>query len=119
LYRQVLAYGMVLMRTLVLQLPYKDTQCGFKALNISTAKRIFTIMKQVHPLKAINYPTTNPGFDLEILYLARKLGYRITEIPVLWQYRESKRVTFIKDAINGLKELFLVRYRSLTGAYKI
>lgn len=119
LFRQILAYGLVLVRSIVLRLPYKDTQCGFKALTHSAANRIFKIMKQVHPLSPINYPTTNPGFDLEILYLARKLGFRVTEVPVIWFYRESKRVTFVKDAINGIKELLLVRYRSVINAYKI
>lgn len=119
LFRQVLAYGMILMRTLVLRLPYRDTQCGFKALTRPAAQKIFTTMKHVHPLTSINYPTTNPGFDLEILYLARKFGFSVTEVPVQWFYRESKRVAFFKDAVNGMKELFLVRYRSLTKAYKI
>jgi dolichyl-phosphate beta-glucosyltransferase len=76
-------------------------------------------MKQVHPLKAVGYPTTNPGFDLEILYLARKFGFPVGVVPVQWFYRESKRVTFFKDAINGIKELLLVRWRSLTNAYGI
>jgi dolichyl-phosphate beta-glucosyltransferase len=119
LFRQILAYGMVLMRTLVLQLPYRDSQCGFKALTNSAAQKIFTTMKRIHPLKAINYPTTNPGFDLEILYLARKFKFKVSEVPVSWVYRESKRVSFFKDAVNGLKELFLVRWRSLTNAYQI
>lgn len=119
LFRQILAYGNVLMRTLVLQLPYRDTQCGFKALTRTAAQKIFPIMKSVHPLKTITYPTTNPGFDLEILYLARKFNYRISEVKVNWFYRESKRVSFFKDAINGIRELLVVRWRSWTNTYKI
>jgi glycosyltransferase involved in cell wall biosynthesis len=118
LFRQVLAYGMVVFRTLILQLPYKDTQCGFKALKSDAAKRIFNTMKQVHPLKTITYPTTNPGFDLEILFLARKFGYQVGQVPVKWTYRESKRVSFVKDAINGIKELLIVRYRAMTNIYQ-
>ena len=119
LFRQVLAFGMVVLRTLVLQLPIRDSQCGFKAFTREAARKIFSILKIVHPLKVITYPTTNPGFDLEILYLARKLKFKIDEVPVTWYYRESKRVTFFKDAVNGLKELLLVRWRSFTKAYKI
>jgi hypothetical protein len=107
------------MRTLVLQLPYRDTQCGFKAFTFAAANKIFPVMRRVHPLSAIDYPTTNPGFDLEILYLARRLGYRVGQVPVTWYYRESKRVSFIKDAVNGLKELLLVRYRSWINSYQI
>jgi dolichyl-phosphate beta-glucosyltransferase len=100
-------------------LPYRDTQCGFKALTRQASAKIFSVMKSVHPPKAIDYPATNPGFDLEILYLARKLGFKVREVPVSWIYRESRRVSFVKDAVNGLKELFLVRWRSITNGYKI
>lgn len=118
MFRQILAFGMVVLRTLVLRLPVKDSQCGFKAFTNAAAKTIFTRLQKVHPSQEINYASTNPGFDLEILYLARKLNFKIAEVPVMWSYRESKRVAFVKDAINGLKELFLVRYRSLTNQYK-
>jgi glycosyltransferase involved in cell wall biosynthesis len=119
LYRQILAYGMVVIRTLLLRLPFKDTQCGFKAFKKAPAIRIFRIMEKVHPSKTITQPAVNPGFDVELLYLGRKLGYKIAEVPVDWFHQDSKRVTFIKDAVNGLKELFLIRFRSLTNAYKI
>lgn len=119
LFRQILAMGMVVFRTLILQLPYRDSQCGFKAFSRRAADRIFMALRQVHPVKPIDYPTTNPGFDLEILYLARKCHYLTAEVPVTWEYRESKRVTFVKDAINGIRELFLVRYRSLANVYRI
>jgi len=117
LFRQVLAYGMVFLRTLILQLPFRDTQCGFKAFTQKSARAIFPVLARVHPLKIIDYPTTNPGFDLEILYLARKLGFKIAQVPVAWHYRASRRVSFIKDAVGGFKELLLVRYRSLTNQY--
>lgn len=119
MFRQILAFGMVILRTLVLRLPVRDSQCGFKAFTKEAAEKIFTILKEVHPPVVINYPATNPGFDLEILYLARKLNFKLAEVPVIWRYRESKRVTFGADAVNGLKELLLVRWRSLTKAYKI
>jgi dolichyl-phosphate beta-glucosyltransferase len=118
LFRQILAFSMVFLRTLILRLPVRDSQCGFKAFTQKASRDIFTRLKKVHPPLPISYASTNPGFDLEILYLARKLGYKVAEVPVIWHYHESKRVTFRKDAINGLKELFLVRYRSLTNQYK-
>lgn len=71
------------------------------------------------PPQSINGPSTNPGFDVEFLFLARKLGYQIAEVPVLWTHHDSNRVSFFKDSVNGLKELLLIRWRSLTGAYKI
>ncbi len=119
LFRQALAYGMIVVRTLLLNLPFRDTQCGFKAFKKTAADKIFKIMEQAHPAQNIDHPAVNPGFDVELLYLGRKLGYKITEVPVTWFHRESKRVSFFKDAIGGIKELLLIRYRSLTDAYKI
>lgn len=117
LYRQILAYGMVFLRLLILRLPYKDTQCGFKAFKKDTAKRIFSILQKIHPRRIVVGGVVNPGFDVEILYLGRKLGMTISEVPVAWQYENSKRVRFVKDAIAGVSELLLVRWRSLTNRY--
>jgi glycosyltransferase involved in cell wall biosynthesis len=118
-YRQILARGMVIFRFIILRLPFKDTQCGFKAFQKTAAVKIFSIMQTAHPPKSIHGPSTNPGFDVEFLYLARKLGLKIAEVPVLWTHQKSNRVSFIKDSINGLKELLLIRWRSVTKAYKI
>lgn len=117
LFRQILAGGMITLRALILRLPFKDTQCGFKAFSAEAAKKIFTIMHKLNPPQVITGPAVNPGFDVELLYLGRKLGFKIAEIPVAWRYQESRRVSFVKDAIAGLQGLLIVRYRSLTGKY--
>ncbi len=119
LFRQVLALGQVLVRAIILRLPFNDTQCGFKAFSSEAVQKIFTMMNKLNPPQVITGPAVTPGFDVEMLYLGRKLGYKIAEIPVAWRYQESRRVSFAKDMIAGLKGLFLVRLRSLTGVYKV
>lgn len=119
MFRQILAYGQVIMRALVLRLPFKDTQCGFKAFTHDSAQKIFKLMNKINPPQVIVGPAVTPGFDVELLYLGRKFGYRIAEVPVSWRYQESRRVRFVKDMLDGLRGLFLVRLRSLTNAYKI
>jgi len=119
LYRQILAYGMITLRFLILNLPYKDTQCGFKAFEHGAITKIFKVLAGIHKFKPIVGGAVNPGFDVEILYLARKFKFKTIELPVSWQYENSKRVRFVKDAISGLCELLLVRIRSLTNAYHI
>lgn len=77
----------------------KDTQCGFKAFNRSTTEKIFE--KQV---------IFGFGFDVELLYLARKLSLRVAEVPVLWFNDEASKVNPIKDSIVTLYELFKIRF---------
>lgn len=117
LFRQILATGMIILRSIILRLPFKDTQCGFKAFSKDAAYKIFTIMHKINPPKEIVGPAVNPGFDVELLYLGRKLGYKIAEIPVDWHYQETRRVSFVKDAIAGITGLVLVRIRSLSNQY--
>lgn len=120
LYRQVLAYGMVFMRTVLLRLPYKDTQCGFKAFTRESAGKIFSILSPLRMGKStLSGAAVNPGFDVEILYIGRKLGYKISEVPVEWHHFKSNRVRFFRDAISGIRELLLVRWRSLTNSYNL
>lgn len=119
LFRKILAYGMVTLRTLILRLPFRDTQCGFKAFTNTSARKIFTIMNKIHSPKIISGPAVNPGFDIEMLYLGRKLGYKIAEVPVSWRHQETRRVSFVRDAIAGVTELLLVRWRALTNAYDL
>lgn len=116
-YRQVLAYGMVVFRTLLLNLPYRDTQCGFKAFSQKAASVLFAKMKKIHPAKVIVGPAVNPGFDVELLYLGRKLGFKIAQVPVDWHHQKSVRVRFLRDAVSGISELLLVRFRSFTKIY--
>lgn len=117
LFRQILAYGNILLRTLILRLPFRDTQCGFKALKAEPAKKIFTLMRKLRPIITIEGPAVDPGFDVELLYLGRKFGYKIGEVTVVWHHQETRRVRFFYDMISGIKGLLLVRFRSFTNAY--
>ena len=63
---------------MVLGVNFKDTQCGFKAFRRSAAELVFT-QQQIETW----------GFDPELLYLAKKAGLRIVEIPVYWAHSED------------------------------
>lgn len=117
LFRQILAYGNVILRTIILRLPFRDTQCGFKALKADAAKKIFTLMRKLRPVVTVEGPAVDPGFDVELLYLGRKFGYKISEVMVDWHHQETKRVRFFYDMISGIKGLLLVRFRSITNKY--
>lgn len=115
LIRKLMAFGFVILRTLILRLPYRDTQCGFKALN-NEAKKVFKKMR-VFGEKARSTGVT-AGFDLEMLYLARKNGFKVAEVPVKWEHKGTERVSPIKDSLQAIRDLLRVRINALMGVYK-
>jgi glycosyltransferase involved in cell wall biosynthesis len=119
LIRKVMAYGFSILRLLILRLPYKDTQCGFKAFSDSAAEEIFKRLEIFSSKNKSEGASVTAGFDLEILYIARKLGYKVAEVPVDWHHKEGTRVNPVKDSIEGLRGLLMVRLNSLQGKYKV
>ncbi len=75
-----------------------DTQCGFKLFRRHAARNIFS-RSQVD----------NFSFDVEALYIGRRLGYHIVESPVRWAHQEGSKVRFVRDAWRMLMTLLLIR----------
>ncbi len=107
-YRQLLGRAANLLIQAVLLPGISDTQCGFKVFKKEVAKKLFSLSK-----------IGGWGFDIEILALARKFGYKIKEAPVNWYEAGKSRLRPIKAAIRTLKELFKIKYWILTNKYKI
>lgn len=96
----------------------QDTQCGFKAFRRAAACDLFANM-QLYRLDASG-PVKGAlltGFDVEILFLARKWGYRIAEVPVHWFYGAESKVHPIKDSWRNLRDVLLVRWNDMRGRY--
>ena len=90
----------------VMGLPFKDTQCGFKAFRRDAAQTIFRLQT-----------IERWGFDPEILFIARKLKYTIVEVPVTWGHDERSRISYLKDGLQMLQEMGQIRANSLRGRY--
>jgi len=105
-YRQFLGRVFNLALRVVLGLNYKDTQCGFKAFTPRAAQAIF-------PLQKIE----RWAFDPELLYLARKFGFTIKEVPVKWSHREGTRIHPFWDGLRMFCELLRIRWNALSGEY--
>lgn len=84
----------------------QDTQCGFKCFSQRAAHQVF-------PLQTID----GWGFDVEVLYIAQRHNLPIVEIPVNWYYGADSRVSPLRDTINMLKELLLIRRNGRKGLY--
>ncbi len=126
LVRKLMAYGFAVLRTLVLRLPYRDTQCGFKAFRKEAAQKIFKRMKIFTPIKSgfnekhvSKGAGVTAGFDLEILYIARKLKLKVAEVKVDWHHKESERINPLRDSWEGLRDLIRVRVNALLGRYRL
>ena len=117
--RKLMAYGFMLLRTVILRLPYKDTQCGFKAFKIGSAGKIFKRLKVFSENNIISGASVSAGFDLEILYIARKLGLKVAEVNVNWSHKDTERINPIRDSYEGLRDLFKVRVNAILGRYKV
>lgn len=118
--RKAMAWGFATLRNLILRLPYKDTQCGFKLFKKEAAKEIFKRMKVFDEEMKAKGAAVTAGFDLETLYIARKLGLKVAEVPVeWWEYGERKEVSPIKDSWEGFRDLMKVRINAIMGKYNV
>ena len=61
--------------------------------------------------------TVTAGFDVEVLFVAQRLGFKVKEVPVEWDYRHSRRVNLLRDSLRGIRELIDIRAADLSGAY--
>ena len=118
LVRRIMAYGFSVLRVVILGLPYKDTQCGFKAFTRKAAQKIFSKLKVFSDKEVSKGSHVTAGFDLEVLYIARKLKLRTVEVTVNWEHRETERINPVKDSLEGLKDLLKVRINAFKGVYK-
>jgi len=114
--RKVMAFGFVVLRRLILNMPIKDTQCGFKAMNQKAIKILMPALSDY--LREDESRRVTAAFDLELLFVAQKKGLRIKEVPVAWQHRASERVNPIKDSIDGLSGMLKIRRNALQGKYR-
>lgn len=117
--RLLMARGMmVLRRFLVGMKGISDTQCGFKVFRSDVAHKIFERVRRLHGgFKGVSGSSVSAGFDVELLYLAQKMGYSVKEVPVHWLYVESRRVSPLKDSIEGLTDLVRIKIRDFQGVY--
>ena len=107
LHRRLLSSGHTFLRKLLLNLDLSDTQCGFKAFKREAALRTLGEMKvygSESMLRARGF-SVNSGFDLEFLHVAGRLGFKIAEVPVVWNFSQGGRVRFFREAFRGFFDL--------------
>jgi glycosyltransferase involved in cell wall biosynthesis len=92
----------------IARLEFSDTQCGFKAFRREQTRILFEQQR-----------IERFGFDPEILFLAKRHGLRVTEIPVRWSHDSATKVNVVADGIRMFLELLVIRWNSLRGLYPV
>lgn len=85
-----------------------DTQCGFKCFRGEAAEQLFA--KQT---------LTGWSFDVEILFIARRLGHKIVEVPIPWYYNAESKINIFKDSLRMGMDLLKIRINDWRGVYHI
>ncbi len=86
---------------------FEDTQCGFKMFSRSAAIDLFGVQKM-----------NGIGFDVELLYIAKRRGYKIKEVPITWYYDPYSTMRLWDDSINMLREIWDIRQNWRRGDYE-
>lgn len=105
--RRIVGYGHSFIASFVLGIFAWDFQGGFKIFSRRLIKDIF------HDMKIDRW-----GFDMEIIFLAKKFAYKTAELPVTWGHVENgSKVKLIRDILRSLKEMILIKYYWIKGVY--
>ncbi|MGH9431403.1 MAG: dolichyl-phosphate beta-glucosyltransferase [Terriglobia bacterium] len=105
-YRESAGRFFNLLVRLVSGLPFHDTQCGFKLFLREGARRAFELQT-----------VAGFGFDPEVLFLIRRLGGKIVEVPVRWNNSPASKVRFFRDSTRMFIDLIGIRSRAAWGRY--
>ncbi|NJC97543.1 MAG: glycosyl transferase [Anaerolineales bacterium] len=106
-YRHLGGRGINLIIQLLILPGLNDTQCGFKCFRADVANDIFN-KQTLHGW----------SFDIELLYIARRRGYRITEVPIHWYHFADSKVSALRDAVQMIRDIFQIHDNARRGMYK-
>jgi dolichyl-phosphate beta-glucosyltransferase len=85
----------------------QDTQCGFKCFKAAAAADLFESLT-----------LDGWSFDIELLYVARKRGYRMVEVPIPWYFRAESKVNLIQDTLQMALDILAIRRNDRSGLYR-
>ncbi len=97
----------------------QDTQCGFKAFRGTAARHIFGRLRLYGDDAPVVQGSRVTGFDVEVLFLAQKLGYRIAEVPVVWRHDRRSKVDPLRDSYRMFLDVVAVRLNYIMGRYDL
>lgn len=98
--------------------PYQDTQCGFKLFSGPVAREVFGRLRLYGASAPVVRGPMVTGLDVEVLHVALRQGYRVSEVPVEWHYSRGRNVRPALDSYRMLKDVLKVRLNDVRGLYR-
>lgn len=118
--RQLMSWGFRHFRQLFLLPGVVDTQCGFKSFRRGVALAIFPRLEVINRQGQVKGWSVS-AFDVELLFIAQKWGYRLKEVEVEWRDRDvstGKKKNFMTESVDMLKQILRVSANNLVGRYR-
>ncbi len=106
MFRHLGGRGINLIIRLLILPGLRDTQCGFKCFRAEVAEDLFQ-----------RQTLSGWSFDIEILYIARRHGYRVGEVPIDWYYQPESKVNAVRDALRMIADIFRIHANARRGLY--
>jgi len=117
LLRQILAQGFNILVQLFLLPGISDTQCGFKAFKKDALAKILAKMRLYSKAQEVRGSAVTAGFDVEALFIAKKLRLKIGQVPVVWHHVGTEGVRPLKDSIAAFLDILKIRLNDWRGIY--
>lgn len=117
IHRHIMGLGFNLLVQMIAIRGIWDTQAGFKCFKGDIAKELFNKLKVYGKSKQVQGALVT-AFDVELLFIAKKRGYKIKEVPIIWHHVATSRVSPVKDSLRMLRDVIKVRVNDFKGIYK-
>ena len=86
---------------------FEDTQCGFKMFSREAAEDLFSVQQM-----------NGIGFDVELIFIALRRGYKVIDVPITWYYDDDSRMRLFQDSLHILLEIWEIRQNWRKGVYE-
>ena len=96
---------------------FEDTQCGFKMFRADAARDIFQRVQLYGANAAEVHGSAVTAYDVEVIFLAVKRGYKVKEVPTEWRYGTMTKVNPLTDSMRNFADVMRVRLNDWRGRY--
>lgn len=117
-YRRLMGRGFNLIVQIFAVPGILDTQCGFKLFSEKATNDLFSRL-YIYGSQEERQDAYTGAFDVELLYLANKLGFNIREVPITWYHNKTERVSPVKDSIRMFIDIVRMRLARVQGKYEL